>query len=157
VQCHAAARVARAFSRAAVGRGNDRAVREMKMRSQKTIVPSRGMSEGMRRHWGVPSDFTGKNPMTAHRASYDRERPRRQRNSRPAHQEPESFLPCHGMTIALEMTGGLPVPMLDWPTDLFWEAHLMVNDDWVGGELSMRARPHAGGWTPRHDCAGVAS
>jgi hypothetical protein len=79
--------------------------------------------------------------MSEHRAAYVRERFRRQRNSRPAHQEAEAFLPRHGVTIALEITVVLPVPMLDWPTNLFSEVHPMTNDDWAA----------------RHDHAGVAS
>jgi hypothetical protein len=60
--------------------------------------------------------------MSAHRAAYVRERPRRQRNSRPAHQEAESFHSRHGVTIAFEITVVLAVSTLDWPANLFSKA-----------------------------------
>jgi hypothetical protein len=46
--------------------------------------------------------------------------------------------------------------MLDWPSSLFTEVQLIDGDDLIGDVLSMPNRPHAAGWTPRHDHAGVA-
>jgi hypothetical protein len=82
----------------------------------------------MCRHWGVPSNFIGKNLMSAHRAA---NLSKRRRNSQ-------------------------PVPVLDWPSSLFTEVQLIDGDDLIDDVLSMPNRPHAAGWTPRHDHAGVA-
>jgi hypothetical protein len=95
--------------------------------------------------------------MPAHRAATVRERPRRQRNRWSAHQPAESFLPRRGVAIAFEMTAVLPVPMVDWPANLFSQVHPMADDDWIDGELSVRDGPHAHGRGPLHDHAGAAS
>ena len=91
--------------------------------------------------------------MSAHRAT---NLSQRRRKSQPVHEQAEPFLPRLAVAVAREMMVVLPVPVLDWPSNLFSEVHSMEDDDWIDDVLSMRDRPHSSGWAPQHDHAGVA-
>jgi hypothetical protein len=95
--------------------------------------------------------------MSANRASTARARPRRQRNLCPVHQPADSFLPRRGLAIALETSTVMPVPLLDWPANLFLDVHPVTDDDWSVIGLSVVGASLAPGHGSRPDHAGVGS
>jgi hypothetical protein len=51
----------------------------------------------------------------------------------------------------------LPVPLLDWPADLFSDDRAATDADWIDIEPGIHAGPHTSTGTARHSHAGVAA
>jgi hypothetical protein len=95
--------------------------------------------------------------MSMHRPAFVQEWPWSQRISPRTHLRHEVSFLRHGAARPPDRPPSLPVPMLDWASDLFSEVHPVADDHWITGELSVRDGLPAGGRDARYDLAGVTS
>lgn len=71
--------------------------------------------------------------MSASHAIDVHQRPRRRRPRRQGQKETGSFHPARDTPRRRKLTVSLPVPMLDWPSRLYSDAHPMADDDQFDG------------------------